>query len=462
MITKRKSFILSLIVIVIFFSSINIVLSQEGQQTSKNEKALAQIDTTLWNYLSATDRSQWIISKADSEKAIKEYVIPGATIFRKAAEVNDKINKGRTTIEQEASNLINLFEQAKDDFEQALRLNPFDNYVRPWLINTYSSLEQLYAYKEQPAKRLTILQNLLYLKKHPKDRIYFFNNIGNIYRQFELYAKARDNYQLAVEAIFEDDEAAIDTARLFENIYLRGEMQMKLYEDEPALTSFSHAKLIAPDENWRNRITNYIEFINWDAGNILASEKYYEARRLYGEKRYDDAEIVFLELLGIVKTEKATDQTHLALSRIQFYQLNKKEEAIERLWKVVNRSTLNLDSGVPIDSAYQDFWEQYAQMCLLMGIENYNVDKRTSFAYFLKSSQIEGSSRAKAFLNLAMMSLQNPQICLNYCTRAMDYQQQLNKEEKKLLYETTYQAYLKQGNFDEALEWFKRCYEMSS
>jgi pentatricopeptide repeat protein len=458
MIIKRVYLLLFLLP----FLLAKIATSQETQQTSKGKIISVEIDTTIWKYLSTTDRSQWTITKNDSEKAIKEYVVPGATTCRKAAEVNDKINRGQTNIEQEASNLISLFEQAKDYFEEGLRLNPFDNYTRPWLISTYSNLERLYAYTEEPAKRLQVLKNLLYLKNDPKDRLYLFSNIGTIYKQFEQYTLARNNYQLAVEAIFEGDETAIDTTKLFENIFLRGGMQLKLYEDEPALTSFIHARMIAPNQNFFNNITSLIDYINWDAGNIRASEKYKEARKLYSEKKYDVAEIAFLELLGSVQTEKARNQAQSDLARLQFYQLEKKDEAIDRLWNVVNRYPLDPDSGVPIDSTYQDIWEQYSQMCLRMGLDNHNTDKRASFIYFLKMSQIEGSSRGKAFLNLARMSLQNPQICLNYCTRALDYQEQLNKEEKKILYNTIYQIYLQQGDFEQALEWFKKYYEMSS
>lgn len=451
-----------LVFIIVFSSFISAAWSHETPQSTNAQQPLAEIDTTLWKYLSATDRSEWTITKEDSAKTIKDYVLPGATIFRKTTEIYNKITQERTTIEQEASNLISLLEDAKDYFEQGLRLNPFDNYIRPGLTTVYSRLEQLYAYKKETKKRLQILNNLLYLKTDPKDQLYLFNSIGMIYRGFEIWEQARDNFDLAVQAIFEVDEATVDSTKLFENIYLRGEAQLKLYEDQPALTSFTYAKMIAPNENLDAMLTNWIDFINWDGGNIRASERYRDARKLYTEKKYDESEKLFLELLKIVTTESATNQAQLTLARMQFYQLDKKDEAVDRLWNVVNRYPLNSTSGVPIDSSYQNIWTEYSQMCLRMGVSNFTTDKRSSFTYFLKSSQIESPARGKALLNLAMMSSLNPQICLNYCTRALDYQQQLNNEEKKFLFETIYQAYLKQGNFEEALKWFKKFHEMTS
>jgi len=118
---------ISVIFILLHLILINTISSQETKQTSIALRTLADIDTTMWRYLSATDRSQWTITKQDSEKAIKEYIIPGATTIRKTTDVIDRINKGRTTYEQEASNLISLLEEARDYFEEGLRLNPFDS-----------------------------------------------------------------------------------------------------------------------------------------------------------------------------------------------------------------------------------------------------------------------------------------------------------------------------------------------
>ena len=137
-------------------------------------------------------------------------------------------------------------------------------------------------------------------------------------------------------------------------------------------------------------------------------------------------------------------------------------EAIDRSWQLVSQFPLNPTTGTPVDSAAQEFWNQYAQMCLQLGIGHFNTNKRLSFVYFLKSSQIDSPSRGQAFLNLAMMSVYNPQICLKYCIQALEYEQKLNNEEKKFLYETIYQAYLKQGDFEQALNWFKKYYELVS
>ncbi len=452
----KKISLIYLLSLLIFISQ---VLAQQGQQLGNAKLKLAEIDTTIWKYLAAPDRSQWIITKADSERAYREYAIPGYNILKTVHEISDKIGKKKLAIEQETSNLISLLEQVMDYFEEGLRLNPFENYFRNGLVTTYTNLLK---FQKEPTKQLQMLQNLLYLKKNSKDRLDYYHNIGMIYGQYEMWELARDNFQFAVEVIFEGDESTMDTTKLFENLYWRGYAQFRLYEAEPSLTSFMYARMIAPKQDLYEELTNHIDFINWDGGNIRAREKYNEALRLKNEKKYDEAEIVFLELLGMVTTEKATNEAQLALAKMQFNSLNKEDEAIDRMWNVVNKYPLDTGSGTPIDSAYQYLWDEYAQMCLLMGVNYFNTNKKLSFAYLLKASQIEGSSKGQAFLNLAMVSSENPQLCIDYSTKALEYQDQLRTDDKKSLYETIYKAYLKKGDFVQALKWFRKLYELSS
>ncbi len=424
--------------------------------------ALTKIDTTMWKYLTASDRAKWNITKADSERAIRDYFIPGYNAFKAVTEIYDRIGKKKTTLDLEAGTLIKLLEQARDHFESGLKIDPFNNYLRVAVTSTYSYLEKVYAHQNEPMKRLPVLLNLLRLKKEPKDLAYLNNSVGMIYRQYEMWELAKAHFHQAIESILDVGDAPVDTLRLFENLYLRGDAQFHLYEAEPALTSFTYARMIAPNQTYYNQLTARIDFINWDNGNIRASEKYNEAKALFNNKKYDEAELAYLELLGMVTTERATNEANLALAKMQFYQMNKKEEAIERLWMVVSKYPLDPDVGKPIDKAYENLWTEYSQMCLFMGVKYYDTNKRASFTYFLKSSQIEGPLRGQALLNLARASIQNPQICLSFCLRALDYQDRLDSNEKKYLYQTIYQAYLQQGDFDQALMWFKKFHDLSS
>jgi len=456
MFTKKSIFILLFVSLML----VNFLLGQESQRNDKLIKKIADIDTTMWKYLSATDRSEWTITPEDSERAYREYLINGAKLFRDFNNEYKKIEKGILTIEEATPKLINILEEVKDFFEEGIKLNPFETTIRKGITTVYTYLEGFYARRKDDVNELQMIKNLLIVGQGRSKQIDLFNRAGNIYFKYNLWQGAKENFHNAVTTIFEGEEAEIDTTKLFNNIYLRGIAQLRLYEDEPALTSFTYARMITPNKKFYDNLTGYIDFINWDDGNIRASEKYRDAQNSFRERNFDNAEKVYLELLPIINTENAKNQAQLDLARIQFNYLNKKEEAIDRLWHVVTKYPLDPITGIPIDSTKGNFWLIYSQMCLQMGIDYFNTNKKFSFAYLLKSSQIESSARGKAFLNLAIISLNNPLICIDFCNHALEYCEKLNSEEQKLLYDTFYKAYLKQGNFEDALKWFKKYHEI--
>ena len=446
---------IAVILFLIFLALTNLVFSQQNQVNEDMVHKLADIDTTLWKYLSANDRSAWTISQEDSLKAIREYFMNGAKIFRQFMDEYNKIQKGRLALDEALPKLIQLLEDVKDYFEQAIKINPFDPNIRRGITAVYANLEGYYARKKDDVKQLQMIKNLLVLGPERLRRIDLLNRAGNIYFKYKLWNNAKINFQNAVAAIFEGEESEIDSSRLFNNIYLRGLSQLRLYEDEPALTSFRYARMIAPNDQFYNNLTGYIDFINWDGGNIRASEKYRDAQNLFRERKFDQAEQAYLNLIDMIKTEKAKNQAQRDLARIQFTYLNKRDQAIDRLWHVVVSHPLDSKTGIAIDSTMKNYWEIYSQMCLNLGIDYFNTNKKYSFAYLLKASQVESPVRGKAYLNLAMSSTGIPSICLGFCNQALKYRDQLNSEEQKLLYDTLYKAYSMQGNFDEALTWFK-------
>jgi tetratricopeptide (TPR) repeat protein len=436
------------------------IASNGALQVAGAAKSITAIDTTMWKYLSASDRSQWTISKEDSEKAYRTYFVNGAKAFRDFTILSQKIETKRATIQDIADDLIKCLSQARGEFEKGIKLDPFNNYLRTAITAVYLNLDPLLAYKNDNPNRLQILFNKIYLETDPLKKADLYNKIGKIYFNYKSWEKARDNFQLAVANIFEGEVTDIDTAKLFDNIYYRGYSHLKLYEDEPALTSFENASMIAPTEDQKKDLARWIDYINWDKGNIHASEQYQNAKAFYAEKKYDDAERAYLDLIQIVQTEHARDEIAYRLSMVQFNNLDKKPEAIQRLWNVVKTFSLDETTGVPNEPTQAEYWESYCKMCLNLAANSFYEDKKTAFIYFQKASQIESSIRGNAFLNLAIMSLNNPELCLNFCDRSFSYIDRLNESDKKMLYNTYYRAYQQKGNFDEAMKWFKKFNEI--
>ena len=423
---------------------------------------LGKIDTTIWKYLKAKDRSKWQINKEDSVRAYKEYFYEGYKIYIKANKIFDRIKKGRTTYQEQTERLIQLLEPVRDLFEKGIRLNPFDDGLRKGLRVVYTYLDGLYGLKKQDEKRVQILLNMLIYEQNRKRKINHYYNLGFILYNHGLYDLAEQNCQKSIDYIFEGDESEIDSLKLFNNLFICGQSQLKQGKGELALTSLTYAKMIVPNEKLEKQIQQQIDYIAWDDGNVAASKSYSDALTLARQKKYEEAEKEYLRTLDIVKTLRARRETQLQLARLQFYQLGKKMEGINRLWIVVQILQLQSDSSTTIDSSQVKYWNRYAQMCFSLASENYNKDSKTAFTYFYKISQFENPLQARAYYYLATLARMNPDICLNYCKKAYSDFDKLNKSEKKGLYKLLYDANLVKGNFAEALHWFKKWFYLKN
>lgn len=446
--------------LLVFFVSAPFYAAHAAQKITSTPPVPAEIDTSIWRFLAATNSATWTVTREDSEKAYRTHFFNGTKAFREYASLYQKIETKRATTAELADDMIKHLVQAQQEFEKGIKLDPRNSYLRTAIAAVYSGLEQLYAFQNDNSRRLPILFNKIYLESNLLKRADLYNKIARIYFNLRDWTRARDNFQLAVSTMFEGAESEIDTVKLFDNIYYRGYSQLKLYEDVPALTSFEYASIIAPSEAQKKDIARWIEYINWDSGNIRATEKYQRALALAVEKKYDEAEKAYSELIPMLQSTTAKNEVEYRLSIIQFNSLSKKHEAIQRLWNVLKAFPLDTTANARTKNSHTDYWESYCKMCLNLAMTSLHDDKKTAFMYFEKVSQIENSERGKALLNLAILSLNNPDLCLNFCERTLSYLDRLAESDKKMLYNIYYQAHQRKGDFDEALKWFKKYHEI--
>ncbi len=432
------------------------LLSSAAAQEKNDSLFFSQVDTSFCRYLTTSDRSLWEISADDSIRSYKEMFLPGYQLFLQFRELQDKIKKGKYSAEEKLSTKIDLLEQIQQKFEDALKLNPFGPNYKIAIQTVYHALEDAYAAAKDERKHFVILNRILCYENNRINRMDLYFKLGRIYFNSRLWQPAEKYFQAACDSIFGASAEPIDTMRLFLFLRYRGEAQLKLYKAEQALVSFEYARMIAPNEQWKNQMTYWIDYIGWDDGNLKSVELRQEALAAVGEKNFENAEMIFRDLLEIIKTRKAKNEIQLRLATLQFYNLNKKEEGVDRLWKVVSKLNLDPVTKAPSDSNDIRYWTSYAQMCFRLANENLSTDRKKSFAYFYAVSNIESPLRGKAYLSLANLAGANNALCLEFCNRANNYYAQFSADEKKLLYELLYTTYLKKGDYAQALAWFKK------
>ncbi|MDZ7318677.1 MAG: hypothetical protein ONB11_05945, partial [candidate division KSB1 bacterium] len=77
-----------------------------------------------------------------------------------------------------------------------------------------------------------------------------------------------------------------------------------------------------------------------------------------------------------------------------------------------------------------------------------------------QAAQTNYNERRKAFLQLAEISKFDPNETIALCQRAQDFEHELDKTEKEVLYRLLYQSYRKLGDFTKAKLWFDRWKEL--
>ncbi|NIR50656.1 hypothetical protein GWO43_26160, partial [candidate division KSB1 bacterium] len=112
--------------------------------------------------------------------------------------------------------------QAKEYFEAALKLNPFDKNTRMLLSVTYYYLQNIFGEMGNCAKAVEILERLTRIEKGEHE---LFRLLAENYTALEEYDLALQNYQKALKVLQDTSfEAPPDTSIIFSYTYAKGDV----------------------------------------------------------------------------------------------------------------------------------------------------------------------------------------------------------------------------------------------
>jgi len=429
-----------------------------AQETGMEGKSIADVDTSFWKFLRATDRSQWGISVQDSISAYNDYFLPGYRIFVKMRKINS--NK-RLQADEKVEKLLPLAQETQSYFEEAARLNPFLPNLKRALTAVYSYLEQIYVAKKLDLKRYAILLKRLILEKDNSKKKAIYYNLAKLSFAHKEYKLTISNCNKAIDLIFENESSKLDTTTLFYSIFQRARAEYELNRGQEAANSFRHALMISP-EKYKATISSYLRAIEWDDGNIEALKLSSQSQKLIKEKKYPEAAHLMNKILDIAVTLKVRRNIQYRLASLEFYQLDKKEEGINRIW--VQKKILETlqDTSAALDSTRNIFLNRYADMCFRLASNLQKTNRMDAFAYFYEITTFENKFKPRAYYFLASLSSNNDSLALQFCQKAYEYWDQLTKKDKINLSKIFYSAYLSRGDFDKAVAWLKRYHELKN
>jgi len=441
----------------------------EAKILTEQGKEMLDRSDSLWNLINTRMDTSKKISEEDKEKAIEAYN-RGAKKIQEIVEINsgqvDSVDR-----EVISSQIFQILLNAQESFETSLQLNPFDTETRTWLAWVYESVANRFKQAKKYEDAVITLKNLIRVNKGEPELYY---RLGINYFFLKRWQDAYMNFKKAEEMLLQTafiqmdsfpadsiefkkamNSVPVDTTQLFNIIYFQADAEAKMYEAQAALASLERALKIAPSQKEVNDIIEYIKWIKWDDGNISASEMNDYYYRLYMQGKYEKATEGYKKLLKELKTQRAKDQVNWTVATIEFQHLNKKEQGISRLMKVVKR-TIKDQNGAPIDTTYRRYFADYGIMCHNMGIEHLKKNPKIAFIYFKQAVLIDSPIRGKSYIELAKLSRSNPGETIEKCHIALEPLNNLTLDDQIQVYQLLVEGYIKQGKIEKAKEYFMK------
>jgi len=430
-------------------------LDREGKadQLKLAGKSRTSQSDTLWKYLSAQPDPTLGVRGRDSTQAIEAFNA-GARNLQELATL--KQGSGSPV---EVERMKRLLLEAKANFERAVVLNPFDLEIKSWLARVYQTLAVRLLDDKNYVKAAKVLERLVRIERGEHS---LYARLGEAYYAMNRWELANQNFAMA-EAVMREtagldfdlnqDKQQLQPTTLYYYTYYQADTEIKMHESKRGLATLKRALEYATSEKERTDIKNYVNWINWDNGNIMAVEMRDKLLALQDKEDYRGAAAGFEKLIPALRTQPAIDETRWRLAVLEFQFLNRRGRGIERLAQVV-KTTAKDSHGAPADSTYQQYFDSYGVMCHNLGLESVKKNRKVAFTYFQQAVAVPWENRAKSFLELAKLSRNKPSAVINTCRQALDDSDKLDSTEQMQAYQLMVEALKRSGKFKEARTYY--------
>jgi len=411
------------------------------------------------------------LQNEDSLEAIRQFN-NGARQLIALRELQQQGNLDESAFKKQSQVLM---DSARTAFEQSVRLNPFDRNSRLWLSRVYQMQAERYLQTERLEYAAQSLEKLIQMDKSQHG---LYGRLGQIYMSLKEWDSANYNFRMAEEvlrntAVFQVPEeqaindtttaAALDSSTLFLYVYYQGESNIRRYNSAAALNDLERALPLARNEEDRQTIAATIDWIRWDDGNIHSAEERDKLLRLIDEKQYQEAAKGFDQLMLSLKSGHAARETEWRLALLEFTYLGQQDQAMERMEKIT-AFYMNDASGAALsDTLYKDYYNSYGTMCHNLGLASLKEKKlRDALIYFNQACAVPWDQRAKSYVEIAKLSINNPERAAEAAGEALANRSQLSREEQLEALRMMIEALKRLGKFQEATEYYREYRQLTT
>lgn len=436
-------------------SFVSLDQQEEAAARAEEGRALTGVSDTLWQYLEMSSDTSQSVSQERANDAVRAFN-RGAQALVEYQEITQAAELDSTQLVQMQARLLDRAQQA---FEEAIQLNPYDDPTRSALAQVYTLQAQRLGRQAAYQRSIDILEKLTRLRQ---DQPGLFSALANNYYETEQwgqaaanYGKAREAYVSAVELSLEGG-AQLDSTRMYN--YATAEADAHVYDRDPAaaLQTYELAQQYATIDEQQQFVQGEIAWVNWDDGNIDASFARDSLASLAGQGQHAAAAQGFRALKPQLRTPSARDEIDWRLAQAE-YQNDKQDQAASRLQALVQRTETD-STGVPADSTYQRYFDDYVTICYNLGqrYRNEERDLRTALKYFEQATRVASSRRALAALEAGKLLRNNVRRSVEYLEMALEEREALSVDDQRDLYRQLVDRHRRLGNRQEALTYRDR------
>jgi len=427
-------------------------LAQQKKEEGKREsdiflalEKLTSLDDSLRNETSLMDQIQALEVDPDKKRSIRSKVL--------AKGIDGAL--GQIGIENRERLL-----RIKQLYEEAHSLNPFDIILMVDLAFIYRRMGQksegrIEGEPDYSSRAIAMLNQAVSLDRGDH-RIY--SRLGEYHFDLENWEEASENFTKALDMMrafiflpedlrIESHEGFVDSSLAFR--YLTGIIQshMKLRNSEDALKYIEEAEAFARSPVHRESLKEYGELINWADGNIRARELFVEAEGLRIGKKYLGAAEKYHEVLRQTRgtAENAYLETAYILSVMEYQELLEDRQYLKKYrpetigmnrLRVVIKAIPKDMYGVPLDSIYTDYFDNYGRILFNEGTNAAKAKyQRRALALFQQGAILHSSVQARCCLELIKLTMHRGPIGLRWALKTNVLKDRLPREERIQLYQ---------------------------
>ncbi len=437
--------------------------TEESQAESlivKAQEYRAQSDS-LWRILDEAAAGRRPITPEDSIAALRA-TVDGLRKLQKGAPVVQEYLK--TQQEKARQQAVALLQQSESALRNAVELNPHFAQSRILLAAVYKLLAQRLPDKStfNYDQAITTWETIVRLEPG-EFRNYF--ELGRNYFTVQAWPKALENFKHTEQKLLAAVEvqesriadpsqpaaAAIDSTMLFSSVYYQSQCHIKLLAEANAYDALRRAKDLAFTPQYLSLVDLNKRWMDWDDGNIVGATMRDSTNLLSSRGEFPKAAKIYEDMLPKLRTERARNEFGWKLALIEFSNLGRKPEAAERMLRIVkNIATDSLGMPTPSDTLGQNYFDNYATMCVNLGNENTEINRKLAYTYYMQSASLSWSGRGKSYFAMATLAEANPKQAVADAEKAYQLAHQLDPDEVINLHKLLIRGYRRLGEFDKA------------